>query len=129
MVIKTIVANSKFWYLSLLQVSTDLPGLLSDVLRHNQKSGKVDWKVLVVDRLSMKILSTSIKMHQLNKEGITREYLYGTTNNNIIGPNTSGCWDFGEEERTNTKYGGNTLPKSIFRFPTQKKTFYKTSIL
>ena len=60
------------------------------MLRHNQKSGKVDWKVLVVDRLSMKILSTSIKMHQLNKEGITREYLYGT-NNNIIGPNTSSC--------------------------------------
>jgi len=55
MVIKTIVANR----------------LLSDVLRHNQNSGKVEWRVLVVDRLSIKILSTSIKMHQLNKEGIT----------------------------------------------------------
>ena len=47
--------------------------LLSHVLRHNQKSDKVDWRVLVVDKVSIKILSTCIKMHQLNKEGITRE--------------------------------------------------------
>ena len=50
-----------------------LIGLLSHVLRHNQKSDKVDWRVLVVDNVSMRILSTCIKMHQLNKEGITRE--------------------------------------------------------
>ena len=81
MVLKTLVANSKFGYLLLFQVSTDLPGLLSDVLRHNQKAGKVEWKVLVVDRLTIKILSSSIKISELNKEGITREYLYGTTNN------------------------------------------------
>merc|ERR1711913_111334 len=55
MVLKTIVGNR----------------LLSHVLRHNQKSGKVDWRVLVVDKVSIKILSTCIKMHQLNKEGIT----------------------------------------------------------
>merc|ERR1712183_1037652 len=55
MVLKTIVGNR----------------LLSHVLRHNQKSDKVDWRVLVVDQVSIKILSTCIKMHQLNKEGIT----------------------------------------------------------
>ena len=42
-------------------------------MRHNQKTDKVDWRVLVVDKVSMRILSTCIKMHQLNKEGITRE--------------------------------------------------------
>ena len=42
-------------------------------MRHNQKSDKVDWRVLVVDKVSIKILSTCIKMHQLNMEGITRE--------------------------------------------------------
>ena len=42
------------------------------MLRHNQKSDKVDWRGLVVGRLSIKILSTCVKMHQLNKEGITR---------------------------------------------------------
>ena len=50
------------------------------MLRHNQKAGRVEWKVLVVDRHTDKILS-SIKKSQLNKEGITREYLYGTTSN------------------------------------------------
>ena len=42
-------------------------------MRHNQKADKVDWRVLVVDKVSMRILSTCIKMHQLNKEGITSE--------------------------------------------------------
>ena len=58
-----------------IHIYTVLIGLLSHVLRHNQKSDKVDWRVLVVDKVSIKILSTCIKMHQLNKEGITRELI------------------------------------------------------
>jgi len=45
--------------------------ILSDVLRHNQKSDKVEWRVLVVDKFSIKILNSTIKMHQLSAEGIT----------------------------------------------------------
>lgn len=55
MVLKTIVGNR----------------ILSDVLRHNQKSGKVEWRVLVVDKFSIKILNSTVKMHQLSAEGIT----------------------------------------------------------
>ena len=55
-----------------MTVSTS--GILSDVLRHNQKAGKVEWRVLVVDKLSVKILNSTVKMHQLSAEGITREY-------------------------------------------------------
>jgi len=55
MVLKTIVGNR----------------ILSDVLRHNQKSDKVEWRVLVVDKFSIKILNSTIKMHQLSAEGIT----------------------------------------------------------
>jgi len=55
MVLKAVVGNRIF----------------SDVLRHNQKSGKVEWRVLVVDKFSIKILSSTIKMHQLSAEGIT----------------------------------------------------------
>ena len=54
-----------------MTVSTS--GILSDVLRHNQKAGKVEWRVLVVDKLSVKILNSTVKMHQLSAEGITRE--------------------------------------------------------
>lgn len=55
MVLKTIVGNR----------------ILSDVLRHNQRSGKVEWRVLVVDKFSIKILNSTVKMHQLSAEGIT----------------------------------------------------------
>lgn len=55
MVLKTIVGNR----------------ILIDVLRHNQKSDKVEWRVLVVDKFSIKILNSTIKMHQLSAEGIT----------------------------------------------------------
>jgi len=55
MVLKTVVGNR----------------ILSDVLRHNQKAGKVEWRVLVVDKLSVKILNSTVKMHQLSAEGIT----------------------------------------------------------
>ena len=79
MVLKTIVGNSKSARTSVMTVRgcgycvLCTLGLLSHVLRHNQKADKVDWRVLVVDKVSMRILSTCIKMHQLNKEGITRE--------------------------------------------------------
>eukprot|EP00090_Calanus_glacialis_P000909 TRINITY_DN10651_c0_g1_i1.p1 TRINITY_DN10651_c0_g1~~TRINITY_DN10651_c0_g1_i1.p1 ORF type:complete len:589 (-),score=226.51 TRINITY_DN10651_c0_g1_i1:212-1978(-) len=45
--------------------------ILNDVIRHNQTSGKMDWRVLVVDKLSIKMVSSCTKMHQLSAEGVT----------------------------------------------------------
>jgi len=45
--------------------------ILNDVIRHNQGSGRKEWRVLVVDKLSIKMVSSSIKMHQLSAEGVT----------------------------------------------------------
>ena len=76
MVLKTIVGNSelnKIWPQILGVNIANCQGILNDVLRHSQKSDKVEWRVLVVDKFSIKILNSTVKMHQLSAEGITRE--------------------------------------------------------
>jgi len=50
--------------------------ILNDVIRatvqaHNKQAGKLEWRVLVVDKLSMKMVSACTKMHELSSEGIT----------------------------------------------------------
>ena len=46
--------------------------ILNDVIRHNQNTtDKKEWRVLVVDKLSIKMVSSCIKMHQLSAEGVT----------------------------------------------------------
>merc|ERR1712212_217984 len=45
--------------------------ILNDVIRHNQNTDRKDWRVLVVDKLSIKMVSSCIKMHQLSAEGVT----------------------------------------------------------
>merc|ERR1712106_396261 len=55
MVLKTVVGNR----------------ILNDVIRHNQSAGKKDWRVLVVDKLSIRVVSSCTKMHQLSAEGVT----------------------------------------------------------
>merc|ERR1719318_942860 len=48
---------------------------MKDVIRATVESsktpGKVEWRVLVVDNLSMKMVSACTKMHELSAEGIT----------------------------------------------------------
>jgi len=49
---------------------------MNDVIRatvrgHNKQQGKIEWRVLVVDELSMKMVSACTKMHELSAEGIT----------------------------------------------------------
>merc|ERR1712051_586563 len=50
--------------------------IMNDVIRdtvknHNKQPGKLEWRVLVVDALSMKMVSACTKMHELSAEGIT----------------------------------------------------------
>ena len=50
--------------------------IMNDVIRatvkSNQKTpGKMEWRVLVVDEQSMKMISACTKMHELSAEGIT----------------------------------------------------------
>jgi len=50
--------------------------IMNDVIRatvaHNKGGpGKIEWRVLVVDSLSMKMVSACTKMHELSAEGIT----------------------------------------------------------
>ena len=49
---------------------------MNDVIRatvaaHNKKAGKIEWRVLVADTMSMRMVSASTKMHELSAEGIT----------------------------------------------------------
>ena len=49
---------------------------MNDVIRatvkdHNKKPGGMEWRVLVVDEQSMRMVSACTKMHELSAEGIT----------------------------------------------------------
>jgi hypothetical protein len=73
---------------------------MNDVIRatvaaHNKTPGRMEWRVLVVDNLSMKMVSACTKMHELSAEGITSKLfeLSMFSANKII----SSCGD-GDEE-------------------------------
>ena len=48
---------------------------MSDVIRattaQNKTPGKLEWRVLIVDTQSMRMVSACTKMHELSVEGIT----------------------------------------------------------
>ena len=58
--------------------SCSIPEIMQDVIRattaQNKTPGKLEWRVLVVDMQSMRMVSACTKMHELSAEGITSNY-------------------------------------------------------
>ena len=55
--------------------------IMNDVIRatvkeHNKQPGRMEWRVLVVDDQSMRMVSACTKMHELSAEGITSNELF-----------------------------------------------------
>ena len=57
---------------------------MNDVIRattaQNKTPGKLEWRVLIVDTQSMRMVSACTKMHELSVEGITSksvQYFFG----------------------------------------------------
>ena len=56
-----------------------LTEIMNDVIRatvrdHNKTPGKMEWRVLIVDNQSMRMVSACTKMHELSAEGITSKF-------------------------------------------------------
>ena len=47
------------------------------VKAHNKTPGKLEWRVLIVDQQSMRMVSACTKMHELSAEGITSKFSQG----------------------------------------------------
>ena len=57
------------------------PEIMNDVIRatvkeHNKQPGRMEWRVLVVDDQSMRMVSACTKMHELSAEGITSNVIF-----------------------------------------------------
>ena len=84
---------------------------MNDVIRdtvknHNKQPGKIEWRVLVVDSLSMKTVSACTKMHELSAEGITSELERDSVGSEVT-PNHFSRGDHREEKGAHAGYGSH----------------------
>jgi hypothetical protein len=65
-----------FYSTYLFSVNTEI---MQDVIRSNRKAsgtgGGTDWRILLVDQLSMRMVSACCKMHEIASEGITCKFI------------------------------------------------------
>ena len=47
---------------------------MTEVIKSKKQKASQDWRVLVVDQLGMRMISTCLKMHLISAEGITSRF-------------------------------------------------------